>query len=245
MKKLTRKNLNALAAVMPVLSETEQRECTGGLVYISPSGGILWSGGSSSDIYIVDELPYDYEMDAGKSGNFSSQSNELKETIIRQIASSLGVGREGSDLEYVDIQFSEFTGGESSLTAKADYYVGYPAPDIGVTSFSGTISLNTSAALFQQGQNYYDFQLALTHEIDHVRTPNYYDAEKQPLEKSKDEYSAYREMLQSEIAINKCSNSFYDSIYNNYLNEYNTLVAEGIIDPSTTPLIPRRNTNQQ
>lgn len=74
--------------------------------------------------------------------------------IIIQIDLSLGVGREGSDLEYVDIQFSEFTGGESSLTAKADYYVGYPAPDIGVTSFSGTISLNTSAALFQQGPSY-------------------------------------------------------------------------------------------
>ena len=32
MKKLTRKNLDALAAVMPVLSETEQQVCMGGVL---------------------------------------------------------------------------------------------------------------------------------------------------------------------------------------------------------------------
>lgn len=245
MKKLTRKNLNALAAVMPVLCETEQRECVGGVMYMNSGGQILGYDGGNYEIFITEMLPSDYIVNPASSGNFSDQDDELKKAVIRKVAYDLGVGKEGGDMECVDLQFSEFTGGESSWEAKADWDVAYPAPDIGVTSFSGTISVNTSAGLFQQGENYYDFQLALIHEIDHVRTPDYYDAATQPLEKSKDEFSAYTKMLQNENAIKNCSENFYNGIYNNYVSEYNTLVAEGVIDPSTTPLIPRRNANQQ
>lgn len=243
MKKLTRKNLDALAAVMPVLSETEQQVCMGGVLYMNSGGTILGYDGGSYDILIADSLPTDYLTNPASSGNFADQNEELKKAVIRKVAYDLGVGKEGGDMECVDIRFSEFSGDESSWEAKADWDVAYPAPDIGVTSFSGTISINTSANLFQQGENYYDYQLALIHEIDHIRTPDYYDATTQPLEKSKDEFSAYAKMLQSENAIRNCSNNFYNSIYSNYVNEYNTLVAEGIIDPSITPLIPRRNTN--
>lgn len=215
----------------------------GGVLYINSGGTILGYDGGSYDILIADSLPADYLTNPASSGNFTDQNEELKKTVIRKVAYDLGVGKEGGDMECVNLQFSEFSGAESSWQAKADWDVAYPAPDIGVTSFSGTISINTSANLFQQGENYYDYQLALIHEIDHIRTPNYYDAETQPLEKSKDEFSAYEKMLQSENAIRNCSNNFYNSIYSNYVNEYNTLVAEGIIDPSITPLIPKRDTD--
>lgn len=246
MKKLTRKRLNALATVMPVLSETEQRKCVGGLIYMDSGGIILGSGGNTYDIYITETLPLDFATNETRSGNFAEQSDKIKETIFRKIAYDLGVGKEGTDLEYVNMDFREFTGTEATLEARADPNGIHPSPDFGQTSYSGTISINTSDHLFQKSQNYYDFQLTMIHEIDHIKTPEYYDGETEPWKAIMDELTAYTSMFQNDLAIKKCSNEYYNSLYEAYLDAYQKLMELGQIDSSSTPLIerdPERPTN--
>lgn len=239
MKKLNRKNLNALAAVMPVLSENEQRGCVGGLIYMDSGGMILGSGGNSSDIYITDTLPQDFATNTTRSGNFSEQSDEIKQSVLRKVAYDLGVGKEGSDLEYVNMNFFGFTGDDATKDAIADPYGAHPSPDFGQTSYSGSISINTSDTLYQDCENYYDFQLTMIHEIDHIKTPEYYDKDKEPWKATMDEFTAYTSMFQSDLALEKCSDRYYNSLYNAYLDAYQKLIEEEKIDPSLIPLIGR------
>lgn len=53
-RKLTRKNLDELAKVMPVLSEEVQSSCMGGTIYVSADGIRFGKIGGSDEFYVID-----------------------------------------------------------------------------------------------------------------------------------------------------------------------------------------------
>lgn len=218
MKKLTKKDLNALVAVMPMLSETEQRECVGGALYITSGGEVLgWTGGSY-DIVIAECMP-DIN-DPSESGNFCTQNDKIKQTIIKNIATSLGIGVTGSNMEEVDFSFDSL---ENSTTNARAYPLGViPSETYGLTSYYGGISINTNGGLYRSANNYYDLELLLKHEINHIQTP--FDAmigtpEYDPY---MSEYEAYKAMLTDSSSL-RCSIEYYNQIYQNYVTYYNAV----------------------
>lgn len=224
MKKLTRKNLNALAAVMPILSEIEQPEYVGGALYINSGGEVLgWTGGSY-DIVIAESLPD--VRDPYESGNFYCQSDEIKNTVIQGIATRLGIGVEGSDLEEVHFEIMPYRNGKGEKPNASANPIGIvPSEENGLTSYYGDIFVNTDSKMYQEVNNYYDLELLLKHEINHIKTP--YDGVKGCVEYNPEmsEYEAYKAMLTDSSSL-KCSIEYYNQIYQNYVTYYNAVKNE-------------------
>lgn len=68
MKKLSRKNLDELAKVMPVLSETEQKAFVGGTVYCDLSGNYLGKVGVGDDLKFISQSDFNYYKDNNLEG---------------------------------------------------------------------------------------------------------------------------------------------------------------------------------
>lgn len=206
MKKLTRKNLNALATVMPVLSETEQCECTGGAIYVNSRGEILGSGGTSFTMYVTEVLPDDYETEPLGSGDFSSQTDYVKQAILSAMGNRLGIGC--GNLEDVSLGFIS--------DPNSNIYASYDFGDGGAGS--GNININTQGILYQTSNNYCDYELLLKHEMHHAQTPEDVGTDRSELE-------AYKYILNDTNASN-CSDSFYNGLYYKYMEYYNKLSDE-------------------
>lgn len=213
MKRLEKKNLKTLAQIMPVLSEKEQREYVGGVLYVDSGGAILGWDGGSYDMFVTDMLPTDYMINPAESGNFLGQSEQMKQSVITGIARQKGIGAEGSTLANVDISFFSMEGEYENYLAGSN---AWGKDENG--NYSGAIAINTNGPLYQSAENYYDYQLALTHEIDHVMTPEDKNNE------MTSEYTAYKAMLNDAIAIENCSQGFYNDLYNKYLEYHEKMV---------------------
>lgn len=201
MKKLTRKNLNTLAAVMPVLSETEQRECVGGFIYINSGGDILAYDGGSYEMVVVDHLPNDYLTNFPDSGNFAVQQDCIKQSILSNIANSMGIGP------------------DNSLGITFEFYENEKEGQYGMyNNVVRTIGINTNGKLYKESNNYHDFTILLYHEKHHAMTP-------EDVGTDRSEYEAYKAML-THGGAEHCSDSFYQEMYNQYLKYYNALPYE-------------------
>ena len=201
MRTLTRKNLDALAEVMQTLSETEQRECVGGILYITSGGQVLGYDGGSYEMVVTNQLPGSDFTNISDSGNFANQQDWIKQNILRSMVDDMGIGT--SILSGVTFEFYE--------NEKEGQYAMY-------NSTSGVIGVNTNGRLYRESNNYHDFTTLLQHEIQHAMTPE--DAGT-----DRSEYEAYKAMLSHEGA-QYCSDSFYREIYNEYINYYNALPYE-------------------
>ena len=85
MKKLSRKNLDELAKVMPVLSETEQRMFVGGTVYCDLSGNYLGKVGAGDDLKFIAQSDFNYYRDnhiEGMGDSFSELSRAAQTTFV-------------------------------------------------------------------------------------------------------------------------------------------------------------------
>lgn len=201
MRTLTRKKLDMLAEVMPVLSETEQRKCIGGFIYITSGGHILDYDGGSYEMVVTNQLPEDYLTNMPDSGNFAIQQDWIKQGILSSMANNMGVG--SGELSGVVIEFYE--------DEKEGQYAMY-------NDATGVIGINTNSRLFKESNNYHDFTTLLQHEIHHAMTP-------EDTGTYKSEYEAYKAMLNLGGA-EHCSDSFYREMYNQYLNYYHALPYE-------------------
>lgn len=213
MKKLTRKNLNALAAVMPVLSETEQRECVGGLIYMDSGGMILGSGGNSSDIYITETLPQDFATNTTRSGNLSEQNDEIKRAVITNIAYEEGFFQ--GEFENTRFSFAPFPDDDDKTFAAAkreDF-------EDETGSYSGIIRINTNSSLYQTSENYFDFSLTLLHEKTHLTSTL-------PSKSVDIEYEAMVAMLNDTMAMAKCSDEYYTETRRLYDKLFQQMLAE-------------------
>ena len=213
MKKLTRKNLNALAAVMPVLSETEQRECVGGLIFMDSGGMILGSGGTSFEIYITDTLPQDFATNTTRSGNLSEQNDEIKRAVITSIAYAEGFFQ--GELEDARFSFMPFPDDENTFAAVER---GEIEDETG--SYSGAIRINTNSSLYQASENYFDFSLTLLHEKTHLTSTL-------PSKSVDIEYEAMVEMLNDTMAMAYCSNEYYTATRRLYDDLFQQMLENG------------------
>lgn len=216
MRNLEKKDLKSLAQMMPVLSELEQREYVGGVLYVNSGGAVLGWDGGSYNMFVTDTLPIDYMTNPTESGNFLQQTELMKQSVITGIARQQGIGAEGSTFESIDFCFIPMTGEYENNLAGSN---AWGKDENG--NYSGTIAINTNGVLYQSAENYCDFQLALTHEIDHIMTPD------DKNNKMTSEYTAYKAML-NDAAIENCSQSFYNSVYNEYLEYHNKMVDAGL-----------------
>ena len=208
MKNLTRKNLNELAAVMPVLSENELREYVGGALYVDSGGGILGWDGTSYEMIVTDTLPSGYMDNPQQSGNFTEQPDWVKRTIISFTASTLGIGNGNMS----DIPFMFYEDENEKQYAKYDY---------GKTEYNTEyIGINTNSELYRNSNNYHDFIFLLIHEIHHAETP-----EDRGDSNGRSELEAYKAMLSHPSAAHS-SPFVYNQMYNEYIKLYNALPPE-------------------
>lgn len=208
MKNLTRKNLNELAAVMPVLSENELREYVGGALYVDSGGGILGWDGTSYEMIVTDTLPSGYMDNPQQSGNFTEQPDWVKRSIISFTASTLGIGNGNMS----DIPFMFYEDENEKQYAKYDY---------GKTEYNTEyIGINTNSELYKRSNNYHDYIFLLTHEIHHAETP-----EDRGDKSGRSELEAYKAMLNHHSA-EHASHWLYEQIYQKYFDLYQKLPYE-------------------
>ncbi|MDO5572263.1 MAG: hypothetical protein Q4F97_12495 [Bacteroidales bacterium] len=158
-EKITRATLDELEKTMPVLSENEQRNCTGGYRYYDESGMFIEKIGDENEIRIINRT--NYNNIKPESGNFGIRDMEIlesfstslssacslnvKEAVIRSIAMELSVN---------DIQFFY----DSSNTAAGRF-----------NTLTGEISINMESSVIGNN-NYYDIYLTIVHEKQHKDT---------------------------------------------------------------------------
>lgn len=213
MKKLTRKNLDALAAVMPVLSETEQQVCMGGVLYMNSGGTILGYDGGSYDILIAESLPTDYLTNPASSGNLSEQNDEIKRAVITNIAYAKGFFQ--GELEDARFSFMPFPDDENTFAAVER---GEIEDETG--SYSGAIRINTNSSLYQASENYFDFSLTLLHEKTHLTSTL-------PSKSVDIEYEAVVAMLNDTMAMTYCSNEYYTATRRLYDDLFQQMLENG------------------
>ncbi len=167
---VTRKSLDELRKVMPVLTEQEQRECEGRAYYYDDtSGNYLGKLGTSNEIRIVNSSTFnslkgcndDSEL-FGSSRSLDSSSLSIKQNVMRAMARNVG-----------------YTGNV--------YMSDKDVSNNGSHSIDSGIGVNRNSTLFESG-NYYDFLLLMCHEKNHSETMG-------DLGTAKSEYEAYSAMV--------------------------------------------------
>lgn len=84
-QKLTRKSLDELADIMPVLSEDEQGHCIGGADFYDLSGNFLDSVGPGSDIRIISQRDLNTAMQESQNNNdYTYKSSSSWGSYIQQ-----------------------------------------------------------------------------------------------------------------------------------------------------------------
>lgn len=141
MKKLTRKSLDELARVMPVISEAKQRIYFGGTFYYNNSGQLL--GEIPDGNYAIK-----IGNSTGDSGaiDFSASNQDTKNNVLTTMANSIGIS--GSIGFFENPENPNHMGGIDA---------------------SGNIYVNSNAKIYLSG-NYYDFLSVLHHEHYHQMT---------------------------------------------------------------------------
>ena len=122
MRTLTRKNLDALAEVMQTLSETEQRECVGGILYITSGGQVLGYDGGSYEMVVTNQLPGSDFTNTTDSGNFANQQDWIKQNaVLIDVGINRCNGKICGDIDYADVKqkaaaITPVPGGVGSVT---------------------------------------------------------------------------------------------------------------------------------
>ncbi|MDO5572267.1 MAG: hypothetical protein Q4F97_12515 [Bacteroidales bacterium] len=197
-EKITRATLDELEKTMPVLSENEQRNCTGGYRYYDESGMFIEKIGDENEIRIINRT--NYNNIKPESGNFGIRDMEIlesfstslssvcslnvKEAVIRSIAKELSV----NDLNFINNPSS--SGGTFN-------------PDTGIITF------NLSNGSVQRN-NYFEIFLIILHEKQHKDTPD----DSGSIES---EIDAYKAMINHSYFSN--TSTVFQNTINNYLKE--------------------------
>lgn len=139
MKKLTKKSLDELARVMPVISEAKQRVFFGGTWYYDTSGTLVgFTPDESDEIRVVNST-----WGTGDTLKFSEASQETQGKILSTIGQSAGIS--GTVQIY----------GVSNQNEYAKY-----------SHNNDIVGVNSSGSFYGSG-NYYDFLSMLIHESYH------------------------------------------------------------------------------
>lgn len=210
MRKLERKDLKSLELIMPVLSEMEQRECFGGVIYFGSGAEMIGWDGSSYEIYVTDQYIDLNNCEPISSGNFSSQPEYMKMAVIDRIAQSLGMCQEGTEFEDMYFEYAEFP---ESVNDKMAFE--------GISEEGNhCIFMNTNHKLFKESNNYFDFELTIIHEMEHAKNV------KNELDNNMSEYLAYSAMLERVNSSSNCSAEYYSGMYMKYEYYFNELLKE-------------------
>lgn len=140
MKKLTKKSLDELAMVMPVISETKLRNYFGGAFYYNESGGFLGETNDGRNSILIGS-----SINDPKAKLFSAVDPEIVCNVLTTMGKSIGI--DGEVTYYED---DENMNKQGSITN------------------DGQIAINYSSRLFGAGKNdYYSFLSVLNHEHFH------------------------------------------------------------------------------
>lgn len=238
MKTINRNDLDTLAKRLTTLATEELLEFTGGYKYYNYNGEYLGDFGITDQIRLLDMTQSEFN-DALEMGTLSSGDGQafyeadlnIRANILSYIARESGL---------ISGQFAgvnvivEDLGDPTKAAAAANGSIGEDG------NYSGTIYINTNSNLFTEGlgANYYDLQLTIKHEMNHIATPSDFGS-------NKSEYEAWLTVVKDPNII-YTSKAYYDNALKKYREYYNAYKKdledsgesfEHLYDPS---LIPNR-----
>ena len=153
-RKLTKKSLNELAQVMPVLSEKEQDELVGGAQLFTKDGTYLGQVGTSQEVRIATENTYT---------QLQSYDLSYQDSLVGNMSSGLS-GQSIQTMNKVMNSIAEMAGVETGIIVKSVN----DTNSYGACQKDGTIYLNLNSPTFQyEGCNMYDFMSTIVHENFH------------------------------------------------------------------------------
>lgn len=205
MKTINRNDLDTLAKRLTTLATEELLEFTGGYKYYNYNGEYLGDYGITDQIRLLDMTQSEFNdalvmgtLSSGDGQAFYEAGLNIRANILSYIARESGLvsGRfAGVNVIVEDL-------GDASKAAKA---VNGSIGEDG--NYSGTIYINTNSILFTEGfgANYYDLQLTIKHEMNHIATPH--DACS-----NKSEYEAWLTVV-TDPNIHKTSDSYYENAF--------------------------------
>ncbi len=168
-RKITRKTLDELRKVMPVLTEQEQREYIGKTMYFdSSSGNFLGKVGPSSEIRIVNSSTFEslkYCNDDSELYPYSFALNSVNYSIQKNIITSIAREHKinlnsGASISLINVPCDSG-------------YILYGQADL-----KGNIEININSPSYTSA-NYYDLLMTLYHEKYHttVSRDNFFSKE--------------------------------------------------------------------
>ncbi|MDO5557929.1 MAG: hypothetical protein Q4G05_06845 [Clostridia bacterium] len=156
-EKITRATLDELEKTMPVLSENEQRNCTGGYRYYDESGMFIEKIGDEDEIRIITRNNFDnLKLDCGNytandktlfkshSTAFSDANNSIQLNILKFMANKIGY--------------------DGNITING-------ANNNGSCSGKSYITISNTSSIFKSS-HYFDLLSVLIHEVEHSNTIN-------------------------------------------------------------------------
>lgn len=121
MRKLTRKNLDELAKVMPVISANVKSQYIGGAVYFDTNGNRLGNLGSSDEIRVITKELFDqYTKNGGENTeldelgtSFKDSSGSIQRSIIQDYINQYAS-------EVTSFELSNMTGNIATVSSKGE-----------------------------------------------------------------------------------------------------------------------------
>lgn len=156
-RKLTKKSLNELAQVMPVLSEKEQDELVGGAQLFTKDGTYLGQVGTSQEVRITTENTYT---------QLQSYDLSYQDSLVGNMSAGLS-GQAIQTMEKVMNSIAQMAGIDSGIKIEVKNVQGWTA--YGSTTSTGGIWLNANSdTIVYDGCNMYDFMSTIIHENYHL-----------------------------------------------------------------------------